>query len=156
MIEDHEESQDEGLAKRPANANDTSAKESRKGKIPSEKISRKGKGSERPFKAGEILSSLRVKGQHHGLRDSVREPSLHHEVSKTTLAEDAEDTKHQLARITGSLASLTPVIAEIKYMTTIMIRQRKICQKVRLNLSLKHMRKLRMKISMSRQQKDVN
>ena len=114
MIEDHEESQDEGLAKRPANANDTSAKESRKGKIPSEKISRKGKGSERPFKAGETPSSLRVKRQQHGLSDSAPKPSLHDEASKTTLAEDVDDIKHQLARITGSLASLTPVIAEIK------------------------------------------
>jgi len=83
MIEDHEESQDESLAKRPANANNTSTKESRKGKIPSEKISRKGKGSERPFKAGETPSSLRVKRQQHGLIDSAPKPNLHDEVSKT-------------------------------------------------------------------------
>ena len=30
------------------------------------------------------------------------------------LAHDVEDAKHQVARITGSLASITPVIAEIK------------------------------------------
>ena len=88
MIEDHEESQDEGLTKRPANASDTSTKESRKGKIPSEKISRKGKGLERPFKAGETPSSLRVKRQQHGLSDSSPKPSVHDGASKTTLAED--------------------------------------------------------------------
>ena len=114
MIEDHEESQDESLAKRPANANNTSTKESRKGKIPSEHISRKGKGSDRLLKVGETPLSLRVKRQQHGLNDSAPKPSLHDEASKTTLAEDVEDIKHQLARISGSLASLTPVIAEIK------------------------------------------
>jgi len=83
MIEDHEESQEESPAKKPANANDTSTKESRKGKCPSDKSSRKGKGSDRPFKVRETPSSLRVKRQQHGLIDSAPKPNLHDEVSKT-------------------------------------------------------------------------
>ena len=114
MIEDHEESQDEGFAKRPTNANDASTKESREGKIPLENVSRKGKGPDRSFKAGETPSSLKDKRQQHGLNGSAPKPGLHDEANRTTLAGDVEDIKHQLARITGSLASITPVIAEIK------------------------------------------
>ena len=54
------------------------------------------------------------KRQQHGLNGSAPTPSLHDEANKTTLADDVEDIKHQLSRITGLLASNTPAIAEIK------------------------------------------
>ena len=58
MIEDCEESQDEGLAKRPTNANDGSTKESRKGTIPSERISRQGKGRKDPLRLEKLSLAL--------------------------------------------------------------------------------------------------
>ena len=114
MIDDHEESQDEGFAKMPKNANNAYTKESRKGKIPLEKVSRKGKGPDRSCKVGEAPSSLKEKRQQHGLNGLVPKPGLHDEADRTTLADDVEDIKHQVARIIGSLANITPVIAEIK------------------------------------------
>ena len=78
-----------------------------------EKVSRKGKGPDRSFQAGETPSSLKDKRQQLGLNGSTPKPGLHDEANRTTLADNVEDIK-QLARITGSLASITPVIAEIK------------------------------------------
>ena len=68
----------------------------------------------KPFKVGEILLSLGVKHQQHDLTDSTPKPSLHDEANKSMLANDVEDIKHQVAIIPGSLASITPVIAEIE------------------------------------------
>ena len=59
MMKDDEESQDEGLAKRPAKANDTSTKESRKGKIPSEKVSEREKGQKDLLRRENLCRALR-------------------------------------------------------------------------------------------------
>ena len=100
LIENHEESQDEGFAKRPKNAN--IHQEIPKGEIRSEKVSQKEKGPERTYKVGETPSSLKGKRQQHDLNGSARKPSLHEEANKITLADAAEDIKQQLARIFGS------------------------------------------------------
>ena len=60
MIEDHKESQDEGFAKRPTNANDASTKESREGKIPLEKVSRKGKDQTEVLRWEKLPRALRT------------------------------------------------------------------------------------------------
>ena len=100
LIENHEESQDEGFAK--GQQMPTFTKNSQRGKIRSEKVSQKGKGPEITFKVGEIPSSLKGKCKQHGLNGSARKPSLHEEANKITLADAAEDIKQRLARIFGS------------------------------------------------------
>lgn len=81
-------------------------KESRKGKNSLEKqYTRKGgKGPEKGSRTGERPKEPQAAG-----------PSMMVDLApKTTLANDVEDIKKQLAGITGSLATIAPVINEIK------------------------------------------
>lgn len=105
-------SQDESLVKRPEISNDSLTKEYRKGKNPSTKASRKGKGLDNCAKVGEIPLNLSDKGK----QQQQNRNGLGHTQTRqqSSLADDVEQIKQQLVNITGSLASITPVITEIK------------------------------------------